>query len=93
AEAAAGGGPSRSSSGQPEPLGLGELGTADAVARLSGSLGAPVLVTGGHVRVELETAAGHLPREVARAVSRAVAASLPSRPTVAVLITALDVPG
>lgn len=63
------------------------------VARLSGSLGAPVLVTGGHVRVELATAACHLPREVARAVSRAVSASLPGRPTVAVLITALDVPG
>ncbi|EST20957.1 hypothetical protein [Streptomyces niveus] len=52
-----------------------------------------MLVTGGHVRVEPETAAGHLQRDVARAVSRAVAASLPGRPTVAVLITALDVPG
>ncbi|MGE6840867.1 hypothetical protein ACQKH3_35240, partial [Streptomyces niveus] len=31
------------------------------VARLSGSLGPPVLVTGGHVRVELETAAGAPP--------------------------------
>ncbi|MFF5087343.1 hypothetical protein [Streptomyces niveus] len=52
-----------------------------------------MLVTGGHVRVEPETAAGHLQRDVARAVSRTVAASLPGRPTVAVLITALDVPG
>ncbi|MFC8825736.1 hypothetical protein ACFT9I_10305 [Streptomyces sp. NPDC057137] len=61
------------------------------VAHLSGSLGTPVLVTQGHVRVELATAAGHHPSEVARAVGRAVAASLPSHPTVAVLITAVDV--
>ncbi|MET9552853.1 hypothetical protein [Streptomyces sp. NPDC006645] len=63
------------------------------VAHLSGSLGTAVLVTEGHVRVELATAAGHHPPEVARAVSRAVTASLPSHPTVAVLITAVDVPG
>lgn len=62
------------------------------VAHLSGSLGTPVLVTEGHVRVELATAAGHHPPAVARAVSRAVSASLPSHPTVAVLITAVDVP-
>ncbi|WP_405678671.1 hypothetical protein OG292_31875 [Streptomyces sp. NBC_01511] len=63
------------------------------VAHLSGSLGSAVLVTTGHVRVELATAAGHHPPEVARAVGRAVSAALPSHPTVAVLITAVDVPG
>lgn len=63
------------------------------VAHLTQSLGAPVLVTRDHVRVELATAAGHHPSEVARAVGRAVAASLPGHPTVAVLITAVDVPG
>lgn len=61
------------------------------VAHLSGSLGTAVLVTRGHVRVELATAAGHHPSEVARAVGRAVSSSLPSHPTVAVLITAVDV--
>ncbi|MFC8079465.1 nucleopolyhedrovirus P10 family protein [Streptomyces sp. NPDC057307] len=61
------------------------------VAHLSGSLGTAVLVAKGHVRVELATAAGHHPSEVARAVGRAVSASLPSHPTVAVLITAVDV--
>lgn len=62
------------------------------VAYLSGALGTPVLVTRGHVRVELATAAGHRPREVARAVSRQVSAALPSHPAVAVLITSVDVP-
>ncbi|MFD3522088.1 hypothetical protein [Streptomyces sp. NPDC058653] len=60
------------------------------VAHLSGSLGAAVLVTTGHVRVELATAPGRHPSEVVRAVSRAVSASLPSHPTVAVIVTAVD---
>ncbi|GGK03015.1 hypothetical protein GCM10011583_38360 [Streptomyces camponoticapitis] len=60
------------------------------VAHLSGSLGTPVLVTKGHVRIELATSPGHHPSEVVRAVRRAVTASLPSHPTVAVLITAVD---
>lgn len=62
------------------------------VAHLTGALGAPVLVAEGHVRVELATAVGHRPPEVARAVGRAVASSLPGRPTVAVLVTAVDLP-
>lgn len=77
------------------PMGTAAVVAANVpgVARLSGSLGTAVLVTRDHVRVELATAAGHHPSEVARAVSRAVAASLPSHPTVAVLVTAVDVPG
>ncbi|MFI6081911.1 hypothetical protein ACIBBB_13190 [Streptomyces sp. NPDC051217] len=63
------------------------------VAHLAGSLGAAVLVTKGHVRIELATSPGHHPPEVVRAVRRAVTASLPSHPTVAVLVTAVDATG
>lgn len=94
--------PGTDSSGPTAPVGAAPVapkGTAaviaanaPGVAHLSGSLGSPVLVTRGHVRVELATAAGHHPTEVARAVGRAVSASLPSHPTVAVLITSVDVP-
>lgn len=94
--------PSADFSGAAAPVGataVAPRGTAaviaanvPGVAHLSGALGTPVLVTKGYVRVELATAAGHHPPEVARAVSRAVSASLPSHPTVAVLITAVDVP-
>ncbi|MEV0780234.1 hypothetical protein ACIBLA_10700 [Streptomyces sp. NPDC050433] len=61
------------------------------VAHLSGALGTAVLVAEGHARIELATAAGHHPSKVARAVSETVSASLPGHPTVAVLITAVDV--
>ncbi|MGW9411086.1 nucleopolyhedrovirus P10 family protein [Streptomyces diastaticus] len=44
----------------------------------------------GHVRVELAVSAGHRPLDVARAVRRAVAGTLPDHPTVAVLVTAVD---
>ncbi|MFD3488120.1 hypothetical protein [Streptomyces sp. NPDC058665] len=60
------------------------------VAHLSASLGTAVLVTRGHVRIELATSRGHHPPDVVRAVRRAVTASLPSHPTVAVLVTAVD---
>ncbi|WP_405800264.1 nucleopolyhedrovirus P10 family protein [Streptomyces sp. NBC_01506] len=93
--------PDTDSSGATAPVGavaVAPKGTAaviaakvPGVAHLSGSLGTAVLVTRGHVRVELATAAGHRPWEVARGVSRAVSASLPSHPTVAVLITSVDV--
>ncbi|MET4923950.1 hypothetical protein P3L51_16535 [Streptomyces sp. PSRA5] len=97
----AAGSDSQDSAGAAEPIGASAVdpkGTAalvaahvPGVARLSGSLGTAVLMTNGHVRVELATAAGHRPWEVARAVGRAVSAALPSHPTVAVLITAVDV--
>ncbi|WP_405819165.1 hypothetical protein OG705_07375 [Streptomyces sp. NBC_00838] len=95
--------PESDSSGTTAPVGavaVAPRGTAavvaanvPGVAHLSGALGAPVLVTRGHVRVELATAEGHRPSDVARAVRRQVSASLPSHPTVAVLITSVDVPG
>ncbi|MFD4988282.1 nucleopolyhedrovirus P10 family protein [Streptomyces sp. NPDC058374] len=44
----------------------------------------------GHVRVELAVASGHRPHEVARAVRQAVTEALPDRPSVAVLVTAVD---
>ncbi|MEU6536273.1 nucleopolyhedrovirus P10 family protein [Streptomyces sp. NPDC047000] len=43
-----------------------------------------------HARVEIGVAAGHRSVEVARAVRAAVGAALPDRPTVAVLVTAVD---
>ncbi|MEU9355241.1 nucleopolyhedrovirus P10 family protein [Streptomyces griseoloalbus] len=69
------------------------------VTRLAGTLGRPVHLTelpGGtalprrHARVDLAVRADTRPLDVARAVRSAVAASLPDRPTVAVLVTALD---
>ncbi|GGV79082.1 hypothetical protein FHS32_003680 [Streptomyces albaduncus] len=69
------------------------------VTRLTGTLGRPVHLTelrGGtalprrHARVDLAVRADARPLDVARAVRSAVAASLPDRPTVAVLVTALD---
>lgn len=43
-----------------------------------------------HVRVDLAVRVDHRPLEVARAVREAVSAALPDRPTVSVLVTALD---
>lgn len=69
------------------------------VTRLTGAPGRPVSLSGHpggaalpyrHARVDLAVRSDHHPLEVARAVRTAVGASLPDRPTVAVLVTALD---
>ncbi|MFF9487637.1 nucleopolyhedrovirus P10 family protein [Streptomyces sp. NPDC014676] len=69
------------------------------VSRLTGVLGRPVHLTEHrgdtglsrrHARVDLAVAADARPLEVARRVRSAVTESLPDRPTVAVLITAVD---
>ncbi|MFF8035349.1 nucleopolyhedrovirus P10 family protein [Streptomyces sp. NPDC016626] len=89
----------------PEP-GDTEEGRAAAAAlavpgviRLTGAPGRPVRLTAGppaaslphrHARVDLAVRADHRALDVARAVRSAVAASLPDRPTVAVLVTAFD---
>jgi hypothetical protein len=69
--------------------------------RLTGLLGRPVHIgereTGDgslarrHVRVELTTGAGRRALDVARDVRAAVGEALPDRPTVAVLVTAVEV--
>ncbi|MFB7273384.1 nucleopolyhedrovirus P10 family protein [Streptomyces sp. NPDC056244] len=61
------------------------------VARLTRTLSGPVADRPGHVLVEVATAAGHHPLEVARAVRKEVAASAPGGPSVAVLVTAVGV--
>ncbi|MEU0285925.1 hypothetical protein [Streptomyces sp. NPDC006147] len=70
------------------------------VSRLTGTWGRPVRLSERpagddalprrHARVDLAVGAEFRPLEVARAVRAAVAASLPDRPTVAVLVTDLD---
>ncbi|MFC5670976.1 nucleopolyhedrovirus P10 family protein [Streptomyces incanus] len=72
------------------------------VSRLTGALGravhlAPspqvpdgVSLTGRHARVDLAVRADHRALDVARSVRSAVSAALPDRPTVAVLVTAVD---
>ncbi|CAL9603130.1 nucleopolyhedrovirus P10 family protein [Streptomyces sp. Tu 3180] len=69
------------------------------VTRLTGATGRPVQLTerpGGaalprrHVRVDLAVRADHRALDVARAVRAAVSEALPDRPTVAVLVTAVD---
>jgi len=62
------------------------------VAHLTGTLGEAVEVTPEHVRVELATAVGHRPPDVARAVRAAVTAAVPGAPSVAVVITAVEHP-
>ncbi|MFP3990418.1 nucleopolyhedrovirus P10 family protein [Streptomyces sp. E11-3] len=52
--------------------------------------GAAVSAPGRHLRVELAVRADHRALEVAVAVRRAVASSLADRPTVTVLVTAVD---
>ncbi|MFF8782449.1 nucleopolyhedrovirus P10 family protein [Streptomyces sp. NPDC015140] len=74
------------------------LGVA-GVVRLTGVLGRPVHVTEPparegalprrHVRLELAVAADHRAVEVARRVRAAVSESLPDRPSVAVVVTAV----
>ncbi|MFE4639887.1 hypothetical protein [Streptomyces sp. NPDC056730] len=71
--------------GEPESLASAVPGVAYPTRTLGGAAAA----TGGHVRVELATAAGHRPLEVARAVRARLAAALPGAPSVAVLITAV----
>ncbi|MBT2504347.1 hypothetical protein J7I98_00275 [Streptomyces sp. ISL-98] len=63
---------------------------APGVGRLTSTLGAPVHVADGHVRVELATAAGHRPLEVARAVREAVAQAQGGGVTVTVVVTGVD---
>lgn len=69
------------------------------VTRLTGTPGGPVRLTERpdgaalprrHVRVDLAVRADHRAVDVARAVRAAVAEALPDRPTVAVLVTAVD---
>ncbi|MFE9921282.1 nucleopolyhedrovirus P10 family protein [Streptomyces sp. NPDC005774] len=72
------------------------------VSRLTGALGravhlapspqAPdgVALAGRHARVDLAVGADHRALDVARSVRSAVSAALPDRPTVAVLVTAVD---
>ncbi|MGW6601362.1 hypothetical protein [Streptomyces sp. NPDC055036] len=71
--------------GEPELLAAAVPG----VAYPTRTLGGAVVTTPGHVRVELATAAGHRPLEVARAVRARLGAELPDAPSVAVLITAV----
>lgn len=71
------------------------------VSRLTGTLGRPVrmwvsersdrtALPRRHVRVDVAVQADRSPLEVAGAIRTAVTATLPDRPTVAVLVTALD---
>ncbi|MFE0823456.1 nucleopolyhedrovirus P10 family protein [Streptomyces sp. NPDC058847] len=69
------------------------------VSRMTAALGRPVDIAElsresalprRHVRVELALHTGHHPVEVARQVRAAVSAALPDRPSVAVLVTAVD---
>ncbi|GGQ41890.1 nucleopolyhedrovirus P10 family protein [Streptomyces mutabilis] len=69
------------------------------VSRLTATLGRPVDITElpqesapprRHVRVELAVRADHRALEVARQVRTAVTEALPDRPSVAVLVTAVD---
>ncbi|MFI1399662.1 hypothetical protein [Streptomyces sp. NPDC020681] len=68
-------------------------GTAAAVARgvacLTATLGTPVHSAADHVRVEVATAAGHRPLDVALAVREAVSKALADGRPVSVLITAV----
>ncbi|GGX02717.1 hypothetical protein [Streptomyces noursei] len=62
------------------------------VARLAPALAGrsrPVTRTGGHVLIQLTTAAGHRPLDVARAVRRAVTGPPPAPESAAVLVTAV----
>ncbi|PVE11396.1 hypothetical protein [Streptomyces scopuliridis] len=71
--------------GEPELLAAAVPG----VAYPTRTLGGAVVTTPGHVRLELATAAGHRPLEVARAVRARLTAELPGAPSVAVLVTAV----
>lgn len=71
--------------GDPELLAAAVPG----VAYPTRTLGGAVVSTPGHVRVELATAAGHHPLDVARAVRARLTTALPGAPSVAVLVTAV----
>ncbi|WP_242640738.1 hypothetical protein [Streptomyces kasugaensis] len=75
----------------PDALAAAAL-AAPGVARLAAALGAPsrpVRLADGHALLQLATAAGHRPLDVARAVRAAVVAVEPGPETVAVLVTAV----
>ncbi|MFJ4919047.1 hypothetical protein [Streptomyces sp. NPDC088725] len=75
----------------PEGPGARAVVGVPGVAHLTDTLGEPVhTTTPGHVRVELATAPGHRPLDVARAVRAAVAVTMPGTPSVAVVITAVE---
>ncbi|POX47219.1 nucleopolyhedrovirus P10 family protein [Streptomyces sp. Ru71] len=97
---AAGGGDAGTDEARAAAAALAVPGVARLTSSLGG-LGRPVaLVERGHdgtaalprlhARVEIAVHAGHRPVDVARAVRTAVTQSLPERPTVAVLVTAVD---
>ncbi|MFJ9026957.1 hypothetical protein ACIRQP_00230 [Streptomyces sp. NPDC102274] len=75
--------------GEPELL----ASAVPGVAYPTRTLGGAVVTTPGHVRVELATAAGHRPLEVARAVRARLTAALPGGPSVSVLVTAVGQDG
>ncbi|MCZ9345345.1 nucleopolyhedrovirus P10 family protein, partial [Streptomyces sp. TRM76130] len=84
--------------GEEDRVGRAVLAVA-GVTRLTGALGRPVRLTAPeqdavlprrHVRVECAVGGGHRTVEVARRVRAAVADALPDRPSVAVLVTAVD---
>ncbi|MFJ9614511.1 hypothetical protein [Streptomyces noursei] len=74
-----------------EPAGLAARVLAvPGVARLAPALAGrsrPVTRTGGHVLIQLTTAAGHRPLDVARAVRRAVTGPPPAPESAAALVT------
>ncbi|MBP0462271.1 hypothetical protein JFN87_33320, partial [Streptomyces bomunensis] len=63
----------------------------DGVAGLTRALGGGVTNSGGHLRVELATAEGHGPLDVARHVRRALADARPEALSVAVVVTGVGV--
>ncbi|MFI6703206.1 hypothetical protein ACIBJC_30400 [Streptomyces sp. NPDC050509] len=98
AESPAPAGPVGRDAAEPEDATGAAAAAVPGVAHLTRTLGSAVAATatdgGGaeHVRVELATAAGHRPLEVARAV-RAKLAGLAAAPrTVTVLVTAVEAP-
>jgi hypothetical protein len=75
------------------PVGAPALAAAavPGVAYLTEALDGTVHIEPDRIRVELATAAGHRPLDVARAVRTAVTAAVRGTPAVAVLVTAVEV--
>jgi hypothetical protein len=75
------------------PVGVPALAAAavPGVAYLTEDLDGTVHIEPDRIRVELATAAGHRPLDVARAVRTAVTAAVGGAPAVAVLVTAVEV--
>lgn len=75
------------------PVGTPALSAAavPGVAHLTEALDGTVHIEPDRIRVELATAAGHRPLDVARAVRTAVTAAVRGAPAVAVLVTAVGV--